>query len=90
MAGLLGLSYLQRFGQWIWSCARRLRGGEGEPAPGRCPIELLEPRALMSGGWDVALIDRNLPNESILERAMLPGGHVITYDGRTESPNCLK
>jgi hypothetical protein len=85
MAGLFGLSHLQRFGQWIWSCARMLRG----PATGqtRCPIELLEPRALMSAGWDVALIDRNLPNESILERAMVPGGHVITYDGRTESPN---
>ena len=41
----------------------------------------------MSAGWDVALIDRNLPNVSILERAMLPGGHVITYDARSESPN---
>src|SRR5690349_12785773 len=83
MAALI--DHLRRIGQWVWSCARSLRGPDAVPQ--RCPIELLEGRALLSAGWDVVLIDRNLPNESILQRAMLPGGHVITYNSRTESPN---
>ena len=68
--------------------------GDGRGQRGGAGVEALENRALLSaasaglsGGWDVALIDRTLANASILERAMLPGGRVITYDGRSESPN---
>src|SRR5215213_4406870 len=49
--------------------------------------ERLERRCLLSSGWDVALIDKTLPAEGVLERAMLPGGRVILYDGDHESPH---
>ena len=60
--------------------ARRVSGG--------LPLELLEGRYLLSGGpggWNVALIDRALPDKAVLVRAMQPGGHVILYDGAHES-----
>lgn len=70
--------------------ARKLisRLGRGWGARGlsdRYVSERLESRRLLSSGWDVALIDKSLPGEAILERAMKTGGRVILYDGQTES-----
>src|SRR5688500_11959588 len=39
----------------------------------------------LSAGWDVVLIDSTLPDQAALTRALVPGGHVILYDGRNES-----
>src|SRR3954471_17756312 len=52
--------------------------------------EPLERRVLLSSGWDVALIDKTLPAENILERAITePGGRVILYDGDHESAHAV-
>src|SRR5881394_4476533 len=48
-------------------------------------LEPLEQRFVMSAGWDVALIDSTLSQQDLLARAMLPGGHVIVYDGQRDS-----
>src|SRR2546430_16085492 len=48
-------------------------------------LEPLEQRLVMSGGWDVALIDSTLQHEDLLTRAMLSGGHAIAYDRRHDS-----
>ena len=53
----------------------------------RYHLEKLEQRTLLSSGWDVALIDKTLPAQNILARAMTDGGRVILYDGRLESPH---
>ena len=50
-------------------------------------LEPLERRRLLSSGWDIALIDKTLPAQSILERAMSAGGRVILYDGQRETPH---
>ncbi len=60
----------------------------GRPPRQRYVSEPLEQRRLLSsGGWDIALIDKTLPAEHVLERAMVGGGRVILYDGRRESPH---
>jgi hypothetical protein len=64
------------------------RAGGGRPlraSPDRYVSEHLESRLLLSTGWDIALIDKNLPGEAVLERAMKPGGRVILYDSENES-----
>src|SRR4051812_20502728 len=71
------------------------RGGAGI---GICRMEPLPPRVMWSatpshittdlnggGGADVVLIDRSLPDQAVLRRALEPGGHVILYDGRRDS-----
>ena len=52
-------------------------------------FERLEPRYLLSvapAGWDVALIDRTLPQSQTLINAALGQTRVITYDGAHETP----
>src|SRR5689334_5541178 len=71
------------------------RGGAGA---GLCRMEPLLPRVMWSaapspavtgvagaGGADVVLIDRSLPDQAVLRRALEPGGHVILYDGQRDS-----
>ena len=56
---------------------------------GSFPVEWLEARYLLSAapsGWDVALIDRTLPQSRMLINAALGNTRVITYDGAHDSP----
>src|SRR5438270_11503114 len=56
---------------------------------GNYHVVLLEPRYLFSvspSGWDIALIDRNLPESQTLINAALGKTHIITYDGAQDSP----
>jgi hypothetical protein len=64
------------------SMAPNLIGHTGQP----WLLDFLESRALFAGGaWDVALIDSTLPDRAALVRAMVPGGHVILFDGRHDT-----
>ena len=53
-------------------------------------LELLEGRRLCAAdgdvtSWDVALIDRTLPDHAAIVRAIQPGGKVFLFDGQSES-----
>src|SRR5438874_815846 len=50
-------------------------------------LEELEARYCFSAATaeSVVLIDRTLPNDSLLTRAIVPGGKTILYDGAHES-----
>jgi len=50
-------------------------------------LETLEARYCFSAATaeSVVLIDRTLPNDSLLTRAIIPGGKTILYDGAHES-----
>ena len=50
-------------------------------------LEPLEARYCFSAATaeSVVLIDRTLPNNSVLTRALVPGGRTILYDGAHES-----
>src|SRR4051812_26263998 len=81
------------------SLGRRRRRTCGGSVP--FGMEPLPPRVMWSAapsspaaevaraGWDVVLIDRSLPDQAVLRRALEPGGHVILYDGRRDSAGDL-
>ena len=48
-------------------------------------FEELEARTLLSGGWDVVLIDAGLPAAAQLGRAVVEAEHVVYYDHRKDS-----
>src|SRR5689334_1604707 len=54
-------------------------------APSSLSTGLIDGAGAGAAAWDVALIDRTLPDQAILRRALEPGGHVILYDGRHDS-----